>query len=195
MTTAKLIHTDIVQFDPQHAPLIIRQTFTVDASHNHTADKIGIGILIQETAGKGRRGPIIEQRAETWSPDEAPPKDMELFAIFRGFQIAMERKYSHIRIRSDYNAIRKKVSNALKNKQQAPKDSLLEQMLILARTFEEATVSYCPRRKNSIAHSLARKGAQIAPKPKHTHDDAMDYWQYAQYGVAPCDEIENCAIF
>lgn len=60
MITAKLIHTDIVQFDPQHAPLIIRQTFTVDASHNHTADKIGIGILIQETAGKGRRGPIIE---------------------------------------------------------------------------------------------------------------------------------------
>ena len=181
MSPAKLIHADVVQFDPQHKPIIVRQTFTVDASHNHVDAKIGIGILIQETAGKGRRGPIIEQRAETWSPDEIHPKDMELFAIFRAFQIAMERKYSYIRVRSDYNFIRKQVNNAIKNKQQASKGSLLEQTLELARTFEEANVSYCPRRKNSIAHGLARKGAKIVPKPKQNHDDEMNYWQYEQY--------------
>lgn len=148
---------------------LLKQTFTVDASHNAKDAKIGIGMVIQESHRlNGRRGPIIEERSETFSPLEVSPKDMELFAIFRAFQLAVERGYRQVQVRSDYNIVRKQIASALKAACQAKANSLQERVLMLARSIEQAKVTYCPRRKNIMAHRLARNGAGILPKVRTT---------------------------
>jgi len=40
------------------------RTLIVDASHDQETGLVGIGIVVQQRIGKGRRGPIIEQLAE-----------------------------------------------------------------------------------------------------------------------------------
>ena len=162
----------------------MKHTFTVDASHNQESGKIGIGILIQETTAIARRkrGQIIDTLFESFTPDEIYHGDMELYAIYRSFQIAIDRGYRHIHVRTDYNWNKRRINKALKAGSQSDDSSLFQKTLTLARAIEQVKVSYLPRRKNQIAHQLARKGAGISSKPKERYDktyfDEFSYYQY-----------------
>ncbi len=145
----------------------LRYTLTVDASFNYLERKIGIGILIQATDKPGRRGTIVDELAETHSPTLVSQKEMELFAIFRAIDLAANRNYRRINVRSDCNQLRRLVKEDLKRGQVIGNNSLHVQIFQLTRSFDEVKISYCPRRKNGGAHGLARKGALIEPRVRN----------------------------
>jgi hypothetical protein len=59
-------------------------TSTVDASHDPASGKVGVGIVIQESAKPGRRGPIIDQIAEAYA--HISHHSGEAVAILRALQ-------------------------------------------------------------------------------------------------------------
>ena len=135
-------------------------TFTVDASYNAKKDYVGIGLVLQATEKPARRGRILDMIEETYQI-KGLSKEMEKFAVFRALKIATERGYQRIKIRSDYNSMRRN----LKKKHQLgfglEQDDLTGQVLRLAGEFIEVKFVYCPRRKNQMAHLLSRKASQI----------------------------------
>jgi ribonuclease HI len=145
----------------------LRYTLTVDASLNQTQQKIGIGIVIQETVLAGRRGPIAEQIAESFPVGTVTTGEIELLAILRAVEIAVSRGYQWVKVRSDCNQLRKKVASGVKNKNQGKAGTVQGRILELARSIQNLQIAYCPRRKNQMAHRLARQGAGIiVPKAK-----------------------------
>ena len=156
----------------------LKQTLTVDASHNEKSQEIGIGIVIQETGLSGKRGAIIEMLSETFLYAKVTPKDMELFAIVRAFEIAFERNYRYIQIRSDYNYVKKQVAATLRNRTSPTINNFYDQILKLAEPLKQIRMTYYPRRKNIMAHRLARKGAGIFPKAKNMPEP--EYWLYEE---------------
>lgn len=90
----------------------------------------------------------------------AGPKRM--FAVLRALQTARERGFTRIRIRSDYNSMRRDLRNRYRSGADG-KNELQKKILALARQFEWIDFGYVPRRKNQIAHNLARKGRLMKP--------------------------------
>jgi ribonuclease HI len=132
-------------------------TLTVDASHDVATGLVGIGIVLQQRMGKGRRGPIIEQIAECHGCVRSGKGEM--LAIVRALEIAGERGLSHIKVRSDYNWLRR--SLRAKHREGLTDVGLGGHALRLARRFDWIDFGYVPRRKNQLAHSLARQARAL----------------------------------
>ncbi len=133
------------------------QTLTVDASYNATTGVTGVAIIIQHRVGLKGRGPIIEEVAEGYS--NVALGAGELLAIFRALDIARQRGFIRIKVRSDYNAMRHKLRHDLRSGR--TDIGLRGCVLLLARTFEWVDFGYVPRRKNHLAHGLARRARNL----------------------------------
>lgn len=129
-------------------------TLTVDASYNASTEVTGIGIVVQQRTGRKGRGPILEQVAEGHT--NVAQGIGELFAIRRALEIARQRGFTHVKVRSDYNAMRR----SLREQSRAGLGDvgLRGFVLQLAHLFEWIDFGFVPRRKNQRAHMLARTG-------------------------------------
>ena len=88
----------------------------------------------------------------------------EQFAVLRALEIASDRGYRLLRVRSDYNQMR----IVLKDDYQAgvvqDEHNLRGMILRLAQKFGQIKFAWILRRRNQEAHSLARKAVlQSAP--------------------------------
>jgi ribonuclease HI len=133
------------------------QTLTVDASYNVGTGVTGIGIVIQQRSRRTGRGPILEQIAEGHA--NVAQSAGEIFAVYRALEIARQRGFARIKLRSDYNALRR----SLREQYRSGRNNVAIRGLVLqlAQTFEWIDFGYVPRRKNQAAHALARQGRNL----------------------------------
>jgi ribonuclease HI len=136
-------------------------TLTVDASYDRERDVIGVGIVIQERVGPKRRGPILAEIAEAHAG--VAPGSGEALAVLRALEIARERGYTRVRLRSDCNWPRRALREQHREGAAVTGDPLKLEILRMARTFEWIDFGYVPRRKNQAAHGLARQGRFFEP--------------------------------
>lgn len=132
----------------------IMLTAIVDASHRADRGVTGIGIVLHATDLPGRAGPVIARIAEVHSG--VPAGAIELFAVFRALEHARERGFRRVKVRSDYNYMRRQLKHDHAAARIADPDSLHGRTLTLARTFDHVVFGYKPRSKNQEAHRLAR---------------------------------------
>ena len=130
------------------------QTLTVDASVDAVERVAGIGIVIQQRSGGRGRGPIIERIAEVHRGIR--PGAMEEFAVLRALEVAIERGFSRVKVRSDHNQMRRALREQYRRREMTHGDELRRRILSLADRFDAVAFAWVPRRKNQIAHSLAR---------------------------------------
>jgi ribonuclease HI len=130
-------------------------TLAVDASYEARTRVTGVGIVVQARVRATGRGPILEQLAEGHAG--VAPGTGELFALLRALEVARDRSYTRVKTRSDYNAMRRSLHERHRAGGVGNND-LQCRVLDLARQFLWIDFGYVPRRKNQIAHSLARKG-------------------------------------
>jgi ribonuclease HI len=135
----------------------ITLTAIVDASHRVESGVTGIGIVLHATDQPGRAGPVIARIAETHT--DIPASSIELFAVFRALEIAHDRGFQRVRVRSDYNVMRRRLKTDYRAGHPANDGSLHGRTLMLARMFDDVVFAYQPRRKNGAAHSLARSAS------------------------------------
>jgi len=81
------------------------QTFTVDASYSPATVITGIGIVIQVRSSRSGCGPIVEQLSE--GHRNVSVGDGELYAVFRALEVARQRGFTRIKVRSDHNRMRR----------------------------------------------------------------------------------------
>lgn len=138
-----------------------RHTLTVDASYDRSRAVTGIGIVVQERVGIDGRGPIVEEIAE--AHEGIPPGAGEKFAVLRALEIAKERGFTRLKVRSDSNAMRRQLREHHRARLDYQGDDLGRRVLQLAGAFAWIDFGYVPRRKNQIAHRLARIGRSKEP--------------------------------
>jgi len=136
----------------------MKHTFTVDASYNRPTNTVGIGIIVQATDKPRKRGRILSQHSEAYRGVSA--SCMEEFAIFRAIEIASELGCQFVKVRSDCNSVRTRLKKDHKEDRGRKSANLHGSILRLAKQFTEVKFTYVPRRKNHIAHKLARKAAR-----------------------------------
>jgi ribonuclease HI len=132
-------------------------TAIVDASHRAERGLTGIGIVLHATDRPRRAGPIIDQIAEAHTDVSA--SEIELFAVYRALEIARERGFRRVKVRSDYNYMRRRLKADHRAGRLGPSGTLHGRTLMLARTFDEVVFAYQPRRRNGMAHRLARSAS------------------------------------
>jgi ribonuclease HI len=132
-------------------------TLTVDASYDFDTGTTGVGIVVQARGTGSGRGPILEQISE--GHFGVPPGAGELFAVLRALEIAGARGFERLQVRCDYNWLRRrlKVRHRAGGAKQGP-GGLEREVLHLAARFTWVDFRYVPRRRNQIAHALARRG-------------------------------------
>jgi ribonuclease HI len=113
----------------------MRYTITTDASYKSERAVVGIGIVIQATDRPGRRGLVIERLSEAYAG--IAPAVMEEFAVPRALEISSERGYRKIRVRSDYNWMRRKLRSDAGRPLDWIQGGLHRNVLELAATFDE----------------------------------------------------------
>src|SRR5215831_13519251 len=79
-------------------------TFRVDASFDNQRGITGIGLILRATNKPGRDGTVLASFSEAYLG--LPVQVGEQFAVFRALEIASERGYRLLRVRSDYNQMR-----------------------------------------------------------------------------------------
>jgi ribonuclease HI len=129
-------------------------TLTVDASYNVSTEVTGVGIVVQQRTGRKGRGPILEEVAEGHT--NVAQGFGELSAIRRALEVAQQRGFTHINVRSDYNAMRRSLREQFRAG--SGDVGLRGYVLQLAHLFEWVDFGLVPRRKNQLAHMLARTG-------------------------------------
>ena len=138
-----------------------RHTLTVDASYDRSRGVTGIGIVVQERVGIAGRGPIVEEIAEAHRG--IGPGAGEKFAVLRALEIAKERGFTRLKVRSDSNPMRRQLREDHRAGLEREGDDLHLEVLRLAGAFAWIDFGYVPRRKNQIAHRLARIGRSKEP--------------------------------
>ena len=140
--------------------IMFRHTFIVDASHNRETGAVGIGIAIHETDKllKARNGFLIEQLSEAYLGIHSGHGEM--LALYRSLEIAKERRYKIIRLRSDYNAMRKALKKSYEEETDLDRVGLYGEVMRITKYFDSVQFGYKPRRKNQMAHGLSRVGAK-----------------------------------
>jgi len=134
----------------------LKHIMIVDASYDRMQRVTGIGIIIREVQNpKKRRGKVIDEILESYFG--MPRGSGEKFAILRALEIASERGYQIVKVRSDYNPMRKKLKKDHEKNLGHERDGVHATILRLAKTFAEVKFAYQPRRKNQNAHRLARR--------------------------------------
>ena len=143
-----------------HSP---RYTIFVDASFNSDEDLTGIGIVIHHATIAGRNGEIVDRIAEGHS--DIVHNQGEAFGILRALELARDRGYRIIRIRCDYNSLRRSLKKDHQEGKVSRDSAYYSDILEIARSFDEVKFGFTPRRKNQNAHRLSRlaakHGAQI----------------------------------
>jgi len=140
--------------------MILRQTLIVDASFNHDSNTTGIGIAIHETdkVKKSRNGILIDQISEAYVGIYAGHGEM--LALYRALEISKQRGYSWVRLRSDYNTLRKNLKSSYEANTDFDRIGLYGETMRITKFFDKVQFGYKPRRKNQMAHNLARIGAK-----------------------------------
>jgi len=136
-----------------------KHTFIVDASYDYDSKIIGIGMAIHQADKPKRNGILIDQLSEAYKG--IPPCIIEMFAVYRALEIGKEREYRIIRVRSDYNQMRTKLKNSYKERMGFNRNDLHGEIMRITRYFELVQFAYKPRRRNQMAHVLARRARHI----------------------------------
>lgn len=105
-------------------------TLTIDASYDRVTRTSGVGIVVQAPTGGSGRGPIIDRIAEAHVG--LPPGLGEMFAVLRALEIASDRGFTRIRIRSDYNSMRRMLRECFRSGAQG-RDDLQQRIPIWPR--------------------------------------------------------------
>ncbi len=107
--------------------------------------RIGFHCICQSR--QNHRGPILEQIAEGHA--NVAQGAAEIFAICRALEIARQRGFARIKLRSDYNALRR----SLREQYRSGRNDVAIRGLVLqlAQTFEWIDFGYVPCRKNQAA--------------------------------------------
>lgn len=129
-------------------------TLTVDASVDEVKQVAGIGILIQQRSGQRGRGPIVGRIAELHRGIR--PGTAEELAVLRALEVAIQRGFSRVKIRSDHNQMRRTLREQCRRHRVSDGDELPRRILALADLFEFVHFAWVPRRRNQAAHALAR---------------------------------------
>ena len=141
------------------------RTFRVDASFDKQQGITGIGLILQATNKAGRDGTVVARFSESYIG--LPIQAGEQFAVLRALEIAFERGYRLLRVRSDYNQMRivlKADYRAGVVRGVLEEHYLRGTILRLAGKFDQIKFAWIPRRRNQEAHLLARKAVlQSAP--------------------------------
>ena len=124
-----------------------------------------MAITIQQRVGLKGRGPVIEEIAEGYT--DVARRAGELLAIYRALEIARQREFYRIKIRSDFNAMRRQLRDDFRSGQ--ANSGLRGCVLLLARSFEWVDFGYVPRRKNHIASCPARPQSDRARVDRAVH--------------------------
>ncbi|MBW1684190.1 MAG: ribonuclease H-like domain-containing protein [Deltaproteobacteria bacterium] len=133
----------------------LRYTFRVDASFDLRSRIAGIGVVLSESKRRRRDGPSIATFSEAYR--DVPPGLCEKLAILRALEIGRDRGLSKVKIRSDYNAMRRELKRDYESGSCQNREDLHGRILRLAREFDRVVFSWLPRRKNQQAHGLARR--------------------------------------
>ena len=145
----------------------LRYTFKVDASYHLERQVTGIGIVIHARDASdppSKPGSVVEQIAELYAG--IPPSASEKFASLRALELAQQRGYVNVSIRSDCNNLRKRLKEDHTSHRRHAGHGLDGLILRHARQFEEIHFPYHPRRKNHEAHRLARYAvSELSPRP------------------------------
>jgi ribonuclease HI len=67
---------------------------------------------------------------------------------------------SRVKIRSDYNYMRRTLREQYRQRRMSDGDELRRRILALADLFEYVHFAWVPRRKNQMAHALARQAVR-----------------------------------
>ena len=129
-------------------------TLTVDASVDATEQVVGIGIVIQQRSGRRNRGPIVARIAELHRGIFVGTA--EEFAVLRALEVAIERGCARVKIRSDHNQMRRALREQYRRGRRSDGDELRRRILALADRLELVHFAWVPRRRNHMAHALAR---------------------------------------
>lgn len=132
-----------------------KHTFIVDASFDHDSRITGIGMAIHEADKPKRNGILIDQLGEAYKGIPTPV--IEMLAVYRALEIGRERKYELIRIRSDHNQMRRKLKMNYEEGKGFQREDLFGEIMRITRNFKSVQFGYKPRRKNQMAHILARR--------------------------------------
>jgi hypothetical protein len=138
-------------------------TFTVDASYDDASQVTGIGVVIQERVGSSGRGPILARLSEG-HVGVAPGKG-EMFAVLRALEIAMDRGFTRIKIRSDYNAMRRDLRNRHRARDSA-EDDLQHKVLHLASRFVWIDFVTCRDEKITLHTYLLERVVSLPDLPR-----------------------------
>jgi ribonuclease HI len=136
-------------------PRPVWHTFRVDASFHQQRGITGIGMVLQATNKPGRDGTVLAKFSEAYTG--LPVQIGEQFAVLRAMEIAAERGYRLLRVRSDFNQMRKALKHDYEAGTFPDRQSLRVMILHLARQFDQMKFAWIPRRKNHEAHCLARR--------------------------------------
>jgi ribonuclease HI len=138
----------------------MRQALIVDASFNFETNVTGLGIAIHETdrIAKGRNGILINELSEAYLGIQ--DGHGEMLALFRALEISLSRGYKVVRLRSDYNAMRKSLKKSYEDNVGFDRIGLYGELMKLTQHFESVQFGYKPRRKNQMAHGLSRIGSK-----------------------------------
>lgn len=104
----------------------------------------------------------MEELAE--AAEGIPLGEGEKYAVLRALQVASERGFRDLKIRSDYNAMRRRLRRNYEGKRCQPREGLDGRILELAAEFDRIHFAFVPRRKNQRAHELARLGRRLPPR-------------------------------
>ena len=153
-------------------------TFRVDASFDKQRGITGIGLILRATNRPGRDGTVLAEFSEAYIG--LPVQAGEQFAVLRALEIASEKGYRLLRVRSDYNQMR----IALKDDYEAgvvrDEHNLRVMILRVAQKFDQVKFAWIPRRKNHEAHCLARKAVlQRAPVVR---EDVQRFFETGRVG-------------
>ena len=130
-------------------------TFRVDASSDREQGITGIGLILRATNKAGRDGAVVARFSESYIG--LPIRAGEQFAVLRALEIAFERGYRLLRVRSDYNKMRIVLKDDYQAGAVQEEHNLRGVILRLARKFDQIKFAWIPRRRNQEAHFLARK--------------------------------------
>ncbi len=130
-------------------------TFRVDASFDKRRSITGIGLVLLATNKAGRDGAVVARFSEAYIG--LPIQAAEQFAVLRALEIATERGYRLLRVRSDYNQMRIVLKDDYRAWVVQNEHNLRGMILRLAQEFDQVKFAWIPRRRNQEAHSLARR--------------------------------------
>ncbi|UCF79161.1 MAG: reverse transcriptase-like protein [Candidatus Eiseniibacteriota bacterium] len=149
----------------EDSPAHVRHTFMVDASYDLPRRVTGIGVVIRRSDKPKRDGLVIDRISEAYSG--IPAGSIEQFAVLRALEIARERGYRVIRIRTDCNPMKRHLRKDYELNIGHEGGDIHAMVLRLARHFQELTFRYARRRKNAMAHNLAREALRcVTPVPR-----------------------------